>query len=141
MSACLLKHGFDPLLAVTSRSPRVLSGTIPLLFDRRNPTDVARAKTCYRNLVRIGLENGWPPYRLGVDYMELIACAADSPSAQVQRLLKNALDQNNVIASGRYEHHKPVEPIAEIELEKLIAIPTAYAYETNHVAETETFEA
>jgi FAD/FMN-containing dehydrogenase len=127
MSATLLQHGFDPLLAVTSRSPRVLSGTIPLLFDRKNPADVSRAKTCYRHLVKAGLENGWPPYRLGVDYMDLIACAADSPSAQVQRLLKDALDENNVIASGRYEHAKPVRVAAEIDLEKLIAIPAEYA--------------
>ncbi|QEI11700.1 FAD-binding oxidoreductase [Cellvibrio japonicus] len=108
MSNCLLEHGFDPLLAVTSRNSRVLSGTIPLLFDRHNPEAVTRAKHCYRALVKLGLENGWPPYRLGVDYMELIACPAESPSAQVQRLLKQALDSNNIIASGRYEHAKPL---------------------------------
>ena len=142
MSATLLQHGFDPLLAVTSRSPRVLSGTIPVLFDRKNPVDVARAKTCYRHLVKVGLENGWPPYRLGVDYMDLIACAADSPSAQVQRLLKNALDENNVIASGRYEHAKPVRVAAEIDLEKLIAIPAEYAEQLiNTLQEEENAEA
>lgn len=110
MSQCLTAHGFDPLLAVTSRSSRTLSGTIPLIFDRKNADDVARAKNCYRALVKTGLENGWPPYRLGVDYMDLIACPADSPSAQVQQLLKKALDENEVIGSGRYEHAKPVAP-------------------------------
>jgi 4-cresol dehydrogenase (hydroxylating) flavoprotein subunit len=110
MSKCLADYGFDPLLAVTSRSSRTLSGTIPLLFNRKNPDDVARAKQCYRALVKTGLENGWPPYRLGIDYMDLIACPADSPSAQVQQLLKKALDGNGVIASGRYEHAKPVAP-------------------------------
>ncbi len=110
MSKCLTDFGFDPLLAVTSRSSRTLSGTIPLLFNRKNPGDVARAKQCYRALVKTGLENGWPPYRLGIDYMDLIACPADSPSAQVQQLLKKALDENGVIASGRYEHAKPVAP-------------------------------
>lgn len=110
MSKCLADHGFDPLLAVTSRSARTLSGTIPLLFDRKNPADVARAKQCYRALVKTGLENGWPPYRLGVDYMDLIACPAESPSAQVQQLLKKALDENGIIAAGRYEHAKPAIP-------------------------------
>jgi 4-cresol dehydrogenase (hydroxylating) len=136
MSACLLQHGFDPLLAVTSRSPRVLSGTIPLLFNRKNPDDVARAKACYRHLVKVGLENGWPPYRLGVDFMDLIACPADSPSAKVQRLLKNALDKNNVIASGRYEHAKPIEVMAEIDLEKIIAMD----YSDEFVAQQEKTE-
>jgi 4-cresol dehydrogenase (hydroxylating) len=129
MSACLLQHGFDPLLAVTSRSPRVLSGTIPLLFDRQKPKDVARAKACYRHLVKVGLENGWPPYRLGVDFMDLIACPADSPSAQVQRQLKTALDENNVIASGRYEHTKPQDDATTINIEKFITIPASYSAE------------
>jgi 4-cresol dehydrogenase (hydroxylating) len=141
MSACLLQHDFDPLLAVTSRSPRVLSGTIPLLFDRQKPKDVARAKACYRHLVKVGLENGWPPYRLGVDFMDLIACPADSPSAQVQRQLKTALDENNVIASGRYEHAKPQEHTATIDIEKLITIPADYSAElVNKFQEEESAE-
>lgn len=142
MSACLLQHGFDPLLAVTSRSPRVLSGTIPLLFDRKKPEDVARAKACYRHLVKVGLEHGWPPYRLGVDYMDLIACPANSSSAKVQRLLKNALDKNNVIASGRYEHLQPNELMSEIDLEKLISIPVEYTEEfVRHARKEENIEA
>ena len=124
MSKCLIDNGFDPLLAVTSRSSRTLSGTIPVLFDRKNPADVARAKHCYRALVKTGLENGWPPYRLGIDYMDMIACPADSPSAQVQQLLKRALDENEVIASGRYEHAKPVAPFVPAapihEVEKVV---------------------
>jgi hypothetical protein len=137
MSACLLQHGFDPLLAVTSRSPRVLSGTIPLLFDRKLPEQVARAKACYRHLVKVGLENGWPPYRLGVDFMDLIACPADSASAQVQRQLKKALDENNVIASGRYEHAKPEDHAARIDLEKLITLPADYSAERAHNSQQE----
>lgn len=159
MSKCLTDNGFDPLLAVTSRSSRTLSGTIPLLFDRKNTDDVARAKKCYRELVKTGLENGWPPYRLGIDYMDMIACPADSPSAQVQQLLKNALDENAVIATGRYEHVKPVAPfIPETVTETIVetipdAIPEA-ATEANrevsldytkmfgaHLIESETNEA
>ena len=119
MRKCLLKHGFDPLLAVTSRSSRSLSATIPLLFDRENPEDVARAKRCYRALVKAGLENGWPPYRLGIDYMDMIACDPDSPNAQIQQLLKNALDANAIIAPGRYEHRKPIEKATEIQDHKI----------------------
>lgn len=134
MRACLLQHGFDPLLAVTSRSSRSLSATIPLLFDRTNPEDVVRAKHCYRALVKAGLENGWPPYRLGIDYMDMIACPAESPSAQVQHLLKKALDENAIIAPGRYEHAQPVAmemetgfaeaPIAETPIAETHALPT-----------------
>jgi 4-cresol dehydrogenase (hydroxylating) flavoprotein subunit len=121
MSKCLMEHGFDPLLAVTSRSSRTLSGTIPLLFKRQDPSDVARAKACYRALVKVGLEHGWPPYRLGSDYMELIACPAESPSAQVQQLLKQALDANNIIAAGRYQHAQTLAPQKPLQAQPLVA--------------------
>lgn len=102
MGEVLLRHGFDPLLAVTSRSPRVLSATIPLLFEPANPDDVQRAKACYRDLVESGLSRGWPPYRLGVDYMDLIGTTSCSDQSELHQRLKAALDPNNVIAPGRY---------------------------------------
>lgn len=102
MGEVLARHGFDPLLAVTSRSPRVLSATIPLLFDPANPEDVARAKLCYRDLVSTGLRRGWPPYRLGVDYMDLIGAEEGSDQSDLHQRLKAALDPNNIIAPGRY---------------------------------------
>jgi len=102
MGEVLARHGFDALLAVTSRSPRVLSATIPLLFDPASPEDVARAKACYRDLVTSGLRRGWPPYRLGVDYMDLIGAEEGSDQSELHQRLKAALDPNNVIAPGRY---------------------------------------
>lgn len=112
MSDCLGTNGFDPLLAVTSRSSRALSGTIPLLFDRSKPAEVERAHHCYRELVKAGLANGWPPYRIGVNYMDMVACRPDSSNAKLQRLLKRALDGNGIVASGRYAHQSPEEGLA-----------------------------
>lgn len=100
MGEVLHRHGFDPLLAVTTRSPRVLSATIPVLFDPNLPADVARARACYRDLVATGLRRGWPPYRIGIDYMDMLA--GEGPSAELYRGLKAALDPNGVIAPGRY---------------------------------------
>lgn len=102
MGEVLARHEFDPLLAVTSRSSRVLSATIPLLFDPSRPEDVRRAKACYRDLVQSGLRQGWPPYRLGVDYMDLIGHQEGSEQAELHRHLKTALDPNGIIAPGRY---------------------------------------
>ena len=102
MGEVLARHGFDSLLAVTSRSPRVLSATIPLLFDPALADDVLRAKACYKDLVESGLRMGWPPYRLGVDYMDLIAADEGSDQAELYRRLKTALDPNNIISPGRY---------------------------------------
>lgn len=102
MGEVLARHGFDPLLAVTSRSPRVLSATIPLLFDPSHPGERERAQACYRDLVESGLRRGWPPYRLGVDYMDLIQSDPASGQADLYRRLKVALDPNDIIAPGRY---------------------------------------
>lgn len=102
MGEVLARHEFDPLLAVTSRSSRVLSATIPLLFDPSRPEEVQRAKACYRDLVRTGLRQGWPPYRLGVDYMDLIGHEEGSEQAALHRHLKAALDPNGILAPGRY---------------------------------------
>lgn len=113
MSQCLIDHGFDPLLAVTSRSSRTLSATIPLLFDKKSPDDVERAKKCYRALVQVGLDNGWPPYRLGIDYMDMFSCGADTNSAKVHMMFKMALDENGVIAPGRYEHVQPNDSLVD----------------------------
>ncbi|MEX1168023.1 MAG: FAD-binding protein, partial [Hydrogenophaga sp.] len=117
MSDCLGTNGFDPLLAVTSRSSRALSGTIPILFDRSNPAEVKRAHHCYRELVKVGLANGWPPYRIGVNDMDMVACPADSANAQLQRLLKQALDANGIVASGRYAHQSPEAGLTQEALE------------------------
>lgn len=102
MGEVLARHEFDPLLAVTSRSSRVLSATIPLLFDPAQPEAVRRAKACYRDLVQSGLRQGWPPYRLGIDYMELIGHAEGSAQAALHQHLKAALDPNGILAPGRY---------------------------------------
>lgn len=101
MSQVLLEHGFDPLLAVTTRSPRVHSGTIPLLF-RRTPKDESRARDCYRALVAAGIGIGMPPYRLGVEYMDGLYPPEDSPSALALRALKETFDPGDVISPGRY---------------------------------------
>ena len=58
----------------------------------------------------------------------------------MQRQLKNALDENNVIASGRYEHAKPEDHTPIINLEKLISIPTDYSLEPDHKPQETTKE-
>lgn len=107
MSKVLLAHGFDPLLALTTRSSRVLSATIPIIFDPLDATAVARAKVCYRALVEAGLAEGWPPYRIGTEYMEHIYPPGDSMTARLHARLKEAFDPLDIIAPGRYMRPLP----------------------------------
>lgn len=102
MAVGLRSFGFDPLLALTTRSSRILSAPIPILFDKNNPEEVQRAKDCYKHLVEIGLRFGWPPYRIGVDYMHMLEVPEDSAALQTYQSLKQSLDPHNVISPGRY---------------------------------------
>ncbi|MDO8415243.1 MAG: FAD-binding protein [Agitococcus sp.] len=106
MSISLLAHGFDPLLALTTRSSRVLSAPIPILFDKSDPADVLRAKECYRYLVDIGLRFGWPPYRIGIEYMDQLGLPAGCPTVKTHQSLKSVLDPHDVVAPGRYTFTK-----------------------------------
>ena len=107
MSEVLLTHGFDPLLALTTRSSRVLSATIPIIFDPQDTAAVARAKACYSALVQAGLAEGWPPYRIGSEYMEHIYPPEDSMTAQLHARLKEAFDPRDIISPGRYMRPLP----------------------------------
>ena len=102
MSEVLAAHGFDNLLAVTTRTPRVLSATIPLIFDRNDKKEVARAQKCYRALVAAGLAEGWPPYRIGVDFMDMLGFEKQTYNSMLHAKLKAALDPNNIMSPGRY---------------------------------------
>ena len=102
MKEVLHHYGFDNLLAVTARSSRVHSGTIPIIFRKDDPSSVLRAKSCYRALVRMGLRKNMPVYRIGVEYMNEIYPPAQSGFSQCLRKIQEVLDPNNIIAPGRY---------------------------------------
>lgn len=106
MARVLVEHGFDPLLAVTTRSTRVHSGTIPLLF-RKTPEGIERARTCYQALVDAGISAGMPPYRLGIDFMPSVWPRGEM--AQTWAAIQRALDPQGVIAPGRYLAPLPPE--------------------------------
>lgn len=102
MRQVLHHYGFDNLLAVTARSSRVHCGTIPLIFHKEDETSVARAKACYRALVKEGIKHGMPPYRIGTEYMDEIYINESSGFMQSLLNIKYQLDPNEVIAPGRY---------------------------------------
>lgn len=102
MRKVLHQFGFDNLLAVTTRSSRVHSGTIPLIFRKNDPASVQRAKSCYRALVRMGLLKNMPVYRIGVEYMDEMYPPSHCGFSKTLRDIQGILDPNNVIAPGRY---------------------------------------
>lgn len=96
-----ISHGIEPLITLTSLSERCFDSTVPLLFDRSDPEAVARAIACHQHLRGIGCENGWVPYRIGIDEHSWLVDRS-TPFWSLARTLKRAVDPHNVLAPGRY---------------------------------------
>lgn len=95
------KHGIEPLITMTSISDKLFDSTIPLLFDRNDPSAEAAAQACYHELLMTGRTKGWFPYRVGVDTMPTLA-ALQSDSKVFHSRLRKDLDPFDLMAPGRY---------------------------------------
>jgi len=95
------KHGIEPLITLTSLSPRIFDSTVPLLFDPEDTDESARANACYLELFEAGRREGLLPYRMGAQHMNLVT-EADIPYWKLVSKLKRAIEPNGMIALGRY---------------------------------------
>ena len=95
------EHGIEPLITLTSLGDRCFDSTVPLLFDRNDDAQTARARACFDALFTAGRSQGVMPYRLGVQVMERIT-NTHSPFWDLVRTIKAAVDPAHIIAPGRY---------------------------------------
>ena len=102
VTGILHHHGFDALLAVALRNANIFTSAIPILFDRSDAGAVIRAKACYRALVEAGLKRGYPPYRLGIDYMDLLHGLPINAASGTWMQLRRVFDPNGILGPGRY---------------------------------------
>lgn len=95
------KYGIEPLITFTTLNDRLFDSTIPLLFDRNNPKEVAAAAACYAELFYSGKAEGWFPYRVGIDAMpDLLKMQQHAP--QFHERLRKDLDPHDILSPGRY---------------------------------------
>ena len=95
------QYGINPLITLTAVNERCFDSTVPLLFDRRNPEATARANECYRALYEAGRKQGFLPYRLNIDAMDILNSSGAICSGLASQL-KAAVDPNCILAPGRY---------------------------------------
>ena len=93
-------HGFD-YTAAYAIGWRDLHHIIALLYDKSDPEQEKKADACYRELVTRFGKKGWASYRTGVNSMELVAQQYGQTNRDFNKLLKNAIDPNGVIAPGK----------------------------------------
>lgn len=94
------KHGFD-YTAAYAIGWRDLHHIIALLYDKSDPEQEKKADACYQDLVTTFGKKGWASYRTGVNSMELVAQQYGQTNRDFNKLLKNAIDPNGVIAPGK----------------------------------------
>ena len=94
-------HGIEPLITLTSLSDRCFDSSIPLVFKRSDEKAVERAQSCYLALLEAGRQEGFIPYRLGVQAMHQLT-SSNGTFWDVASKLKFALDPEGIIAPGRY---------------------------------------
>jgi 4-cresol dehydrogenase (hydroxylating) len=96
------EHRIEPLITLTSISERCFDSSVPLLFDKNDPDESARAEAAYRALFEAGRNLGCVPYRYGPEHIPMIL-NAKTTAWDVVRLLKRALDPAGILSPGRYD--------------------------------------
>jgi len=99
----LLAHKIEFLVTMTSLSNYCFDSTIPIVFDKTKPNEIENANNCYRALFMACQEKGFIPYRLPIEYMDLVVDQAH-PHWKLVKQIKSAIDKFNIIAPGRYEN-------------------------------------
>lgn len=95
------QYGVNPLITLTTINDRCFDSTVPLLFDRNDPDATAKANECYRALYRAGQEEGFLPYRLNVNAMDILNTSGTTYS-RLSSHFKAAIDPNHILSPGRY---------------------------------------
>jgi len=111
VSEICVAHGIEPLVTLTTLSDRCFDSSVPLLFDRSDEGQCARATACYDALFEAGKRCGFLPYRLGLQGMDRVT-SSDTPFWNLVRSIKSATDPHQIIAPGRYAPPPPDEQLA-----------------------------
>jgi len=111
------QYGINPLITLTTVNDRCFDSTVPLLFDRSDADATARANNCYRALFEAGQKEGFLPYRLNIDAMDILKGGA--AFSVLSSRLKAAVDPNFILAPGRYVPRINTNPEATPEATKV----------------------
>jgi 4-cresol dehydrogenase (hydroxylating) flavoprotein subunit len=108
------RHQFEPSIALLSLSERTLKVVAAIVYDRNVTGEDERALACYQEMFAQLINEGYFPYRLGIQSMHSLPPAQDDYN-KVLMQIKRALDPNDILAPGRYDF-RPVTGAAAHEL-------------------------
>jgi 4-cresol dehydrogenase (hydroxylating) len=96
-----LRYGFEPTIAITLLTERTVDCVMTICFDRSVAGEDERALECHDEMLRQLAEAGYYPYRLSTQAMDKLP-SAQEPYLRFLRTMKAALDENGILAPGRY---------------------------------------
>lgn len=97
----LLEEGFEPAISLTLLTERTIGCVISITYDRDMPDEDEKAMNCFRRLLTELNNEGYYPYRLGIQCMDQMK--ADNGYSRLLQTLKEAVDPNGIISPGRYQ--------------------------------------
>ena len=98
-----LSHGFEPHIGMSPASPRAVNGYVSLMYDRNIDGEDGRAMACHDALMEALIALGHYPYRLGIQSMRALPPARGAYDAVIGAI-RAALDPDEILAPGRYDH-------------------------------------
>lgn len=101
ISPILNSYGFEVCITFTAVTSRAFDCTLPILYDKENQAETLRAVECHKKALRACLDNGYIPYRFGIQSMGDIVSEDDS-FWKVAAKIKDSIDPNGIFAPGRY---------------------------------------
>lgn len=95
------KYRLEPNVGFLFVSERAIDVTGAILFDKEVSTEAVNAKLCHDTIMNDAITAGYPPYRLGIQSMNLMS-NVNNPTSAFLKTIKHAIDPTEILASGRY---------------------------------------
>ena len=94
------RHGLDFMTGLTANGREMLN-VIPIVYDRNDADERARARACMSELFDAFEAAGFGFYRTGIGFMDRVAQIHGAKNLEVNRRIKRALDPDGILAPGK----------------------------------------
>ncbi|MES2951278.1 MAG: FAD-binding oxidoreductase [Pseudomonadota bacterium] len=94
-------HRLEAHIGLSAMSPRLIHAYVSLVYDRDVACEDERAMACHDAMLAWLMEQGLPPYRLGIHSMGVLR-SRDGPFERLLRGIRSHLDPKGILAPGRY---------------------------------------
>ncbi len=98
------RYGFDAYITLNILDVRSMEVVISLAFRRSDAGQTDKAHACLKELQEHLLALGYPPYRIGIQEMDMFV-DPDDPFWRTAGAIKDALDPGHILSPGRYNPH------------------------------------